>query len=171
MPEETSAGSILVELKAQVESLQKGFAQAKATLNEFGKGVQGAATGVEKAGEKITGGFGAIDRSQLQLTAKLARFTQRMIGLQLLMSQLGSSVQGGSKAFQAGIQAMTSGLTVFASVVSLAPNPIGILIGALGGLAAAFKIVANSEAEATERMKKFLQVVNLRTAKGLAGGD
>ena len=136
MANEQEAGSIVVALKAQIEGLLKGVAQAKATLEGFAKGVQGAAAGVQKSGQAIGEAFGVMDRQAVRAAAGYAKFTSRLIGLQFalgVLSQRGSGFGALSQAISAG----TAGLTTFAAVASIMPTKLGLVIGAVSALTVA----------------------------------
>ncbi len=133
---EQEAGSIVVALKAQIEGLQKGVAQAKATLEGFASGVQGAAAGVQKSGQAISQSFTAMDRQAVRAAAGYAKFTSRLLALQFALGAL-SQRGSGFGALNQAVSAGASGLTTFAAVASILPSKLGLVIGAVSGLTVA----------------------------------
>jgi predicted metal-dependent phosphoesterase TrpH len=164
-------GSLVVALKAQIEGLEKGFAKAKETLKAFGGDVEKTAVDVNASGKKISEGFEAFSRRESQVNARLVRLTARLITLQFALTQLKELGGTALKAFSVQTTAAANALGTFASFVAIAPNKFGLMLGAVGGLAAGFRTVQQAIQETEERAKKFVQnfAKNFRAASEAAG--
>lgn len=158
MPNETVAGSIVVQLKAQIEDLKKGVAEAKTVLQGLGKGVQDAAQQVNQGGTRIGRTFDDIDKRSIRLAARTALLTNRLLGLQLILQTIGTRFAGSK--FSREMQTATDALTAFGGVVSIFPNKIGLAVGGIAALAAVIGSLVQptaKEREELERVTKLLQ--------------
>jgi hypothetical protein len=154
------AGSILIALRASAENLQKEIGKANQTLQQFGKEVQTVATKTEQTTSKVVDGFSAIDRKTLQLTARIAQFSQRLLGLQfILQSFAASSGQSGEglDKFREKTQGAVAALTTFAGIVTLFPNKIGLIVGAIAALAILIADLVKQFNQASEAVKRVEQ--------------
>lgn len=152
------AGSILIALRASAENLQKEIQKANATLQTFGKGVQDLAKTTEQTSAKVVQGFTAMDRKTAQLTARVAGFSQRLLGLQFVLSSFTNATAQageGSEKFGEKIQGLTGGLATFAGIVSIFPNKIGLIVGAIAGLTVFIVDLVRQLSKAGEEVQKF----------------
>jgi hypothetical protein len=130
---EFSAGSVLVELKAQYQDLKRNVSAAKQEVSGFGAGVDATAKRVAASGQQISNSFDSIDRNSVKLAARVARLTGIMFAAQSVFTNFAGGEQG--KASR-GVAAASTGLSTFASVALAFPTPIGIALGAVAGLTA-----------------------------------
>jgi len=154
------AGSILIALRASAENLQKEIRKANDTLQQFGTQVQNVAKTTEQTTAKVVDGFTAIDRKTLQLTARIANFSQRLIGLQFILQSFGNiSGQSGEglDKFRDKTQGAVAALTTFSGIVSLFPNKIGLIVGAIAGLAILIADLVRQFNQASEAVKRVEQ--------------
>lgn len=154
MPPEQDAGAIIIALKAQIESLEKGFAKAKETLKGFGRDTDETAKKTQQSGEKLGATFDAFDRRGIRLGARTAMMTQRLIGLQFAIGSLAQSGGSNLGRFQGVVSSTTAGLQGFAAVAAVFPTPAGLVAAAGVGIATAFAAARKSMAEASEQAKK-----------------
>lgn len=133
------AGSIFVGFKAATKELEAGFQKAKAGIDNFGRGVQQAATRVETGGAAVVDSFTNIDRQTVTATARFARFTNRLIGVQFALAGVGNAAQGTFGTLDQPIKSVSAGLQTFAGIATVLPNPIGLAVGAIAGLTIALK--------------------------------
>lgn len=146
MANEQEAGSIIIALRAQIEGLQKGMAQAKATLETFAKGVQTAATGVQTAGQRMGQTFGDIDKRSALAAARFGRFTQRLLAFHLAMSSVAESARRDMGQMRTAIEAVSIGFGAFAAITSILPGKLGIVLGIIAALTLIMtKLAAMSE--------------------------
>lgn len=146
MANEQEAGSIIIALRAQIEGLQKGMAQAKTTLENFAKGVQTAATGVQRAGQQMNQTFGDIDKKSALAAARFGRFTQRLLAFHLAMSSVAESARRDMGAMRTAIEAVSIGFGAFAAITSILPGKLGIVLGIIAALTLVItKLAAVSE--------------------------
>lgn len=157
MGEEHNAGSIIVALRAQIENLQKGMAQAKATVENFAKGVQAAATGVQRAGQQMGQTFSDMDKKSVAAAARFGRFTQRLLQFHLAMSSMAEAARRDMGQMRTAIEAVSIGFGAFAAVTSVLPGRLGIVMGIVAALTLVIsKLAATSEdtIKALEAMAK-----------------
>lgn len=177
MAEENVAGSIVVQLRAQIDGLQKGLTQAKATLTQFGKSVQTVATGVAQGGQQMTQSFERMERGQSRLAARTALMVSRLLTLQLVIQQVGTRFAG--SRFSKEVQVASDALTTFGAIVSVFPNKIGLAVGALAGIGTVFlNMVGPTRAEKkaleelTEKLEAFKKsLLDLEERGARAGLD
>jgi hypothetical protein len=171
---EQEAGAIIVALKAQIESLEKGFAQAKKTLKGFGTDVQTSAATVSAAGTQISSTFDAVDKRSIRMAARFAQITQRMVGLNFAfgaLNQIGGRHLG---RFNDTVQAAAAGFQGFAAIAATFPTPAGLAAGALFGIGIAANSMSNSMAQAQERadkLRKALQENFLKASKAQGAAE
>lgn len=150
------AGSILIALRASAENLQKEISKANATLQKFGSGVQELGKTTEQTSAKVVQGFTAMDRKTAQITARLAGFSQRLIGLQFVLQSFSSAAAGsgdGLDKFRDKTQGVVGALSVFAGIVSIFPNQIGLIVAAIAALAVLIADLVRQFNEASEAVK------------------
>jgi hypothetical protein len=164
MADENVAGSIVVQLKAQIEGLQKGIASAKATLEDLGKSVQGAATQVNQGGNRIGTTFDEMDRKSLRLASRMALLANRLLGLQIVLQTVGTRFQG--TRFSQEMQTATDALTAFGSIVAVMPNKAGLAVGAFAALATVITSLVGPTKKEREEMERVLELLkNLDAAR------
>lgn len=141
-PSDVTAGSILVELKAQYTDLKKGVDAAQRTVEGFGTSTQATAKKVDASGKEISSSFDAMDKKSVQLTAKIARMTGILFTAQTVFEQFAGT--GKNK----GVAAASAGLSTFAAVALAFPNPVGLAIGAIAALGTGFAAFVKQSADA-----------------------
>jgi hypothetical protein len=172
VPNEQEAGAIIVALKAQIDSLEKGFAQAKKTLKGFGGDVQASAVTVGAAGKQISTTFDEVDKRSIRMAARFSQITQRMVGLQFAfgaLNQLGGRHLG---RFSQTVEAGAAGFQAFAAVAATFPTPAGLAIGGILGIGVAVNALTNSFKQAEERadkLKKSMQENFLKASQAQGG--
>lgn len=149
MAGEFSAGSVLVELKAQYTDLKKNVQGAKAEVTGFGTSVDATAKKVTASGQQITSSFDAIDRKSVQLVGKLARLTGAMVVAQGAFQSFAGDGQN------KGIAAASAGLSTFASIALVMPHPVGLAIAAVAGLTAGILKFIETAPRGTEAAREF----------------
>lgn len=160
MPPDFQAGAIVTALKANIEQFERGIAAAKKGITEFESGVTKAATGIQGATKKFNDTFTTLDRNAIKTTEKIAKFTQRLVGLQFAVSSIGNIAGTASSKVKPAIDALSTGLSVFAATVSILPNKIGLVTGAAAGLATGFMAAAGSAAEARKAILEEVSKIN-----------
>ncbi len=155
MANEQVAGSIIVALKAQIEGLQKGMAQAKATLDTFARGVQTAATGVQRAGQQMGQTFGDIDKKSALAAARFGRFTQRLLAFHLAMTSMASAVGQGMGQVRTAIEAASIGFGAFAAITSVLPGKLGIVLGIIAALTLVITKLAATSEDTVKQLESF----------------
>jgi hypothetical protein len=162
--EEFQAGSVVVELKAQIESLRKGVTEAKSVMERLGRGVQTAAGTINRAGQQMTQTFDVVEKRTLRFAARVATLTNRLLGLQVVMNNFGSRIQGG--AFGRPLQVATDALTTFAGIVSVFPNKIGVAVGVLAALGTVLaNLLGPTEAQRKEIERLGQEIEDLAKAR------
>lgn len=154
------AGSILIALRASAENLQKEIGKANQTLQQFGKQVENVAKTTAQTTSKVVDGFSAIDRKTLQLTSRIAQFSQRLLGLQFILQSFAGASDGsgeGLDKFREKTQGAIAALTTFAGIVSLFPNKIGLIVGAIAALAILIADLVKQFNQASEAVKRVEQ--------------
>jgi uncharacterized protein YoxC len=170
MAGEFNAGAIFVSLKAQVDGLQKGVKAAKETLDKLGVGAKESSEKVRQGGEKIARTFDQLDRQQVRMAASFAKFTNRLLGLQFALSSFQQIAGDKLTGFRKTVDSVSTGLTTFAGIVSVFPNKIGVVVGAVAGLGAALKGVSDEIATIAKRSEDLGKRIKANFANILAAG-
>jgi hypothetical protein len=160
MGSEFTAGSVLVELKANAADLQKKLQQAKTDVADFGKGVEQAGKRIDVSGKQIGGAFDSFAAKSSTADTKIAKMVSRMVGLQLAIAQVSSS-KGGLGDFGLALEAVGRGAQAAASAFYAFQGKIsvgGAVILGSGVAAITFY---------TEKLKAAIDATNAATAASI----
>lgn len=123
----------LNDIRSRFSLVQK---TASASLGEVGTQVK-----------NIASGFGHLDASASKFLGKTANLTNRLLGVALAAQGLAGN--------NSSLKAASEGLQTFAGIALALPGPVGLTVGALAGLAVAFKQISTNQKEAAEKAKEF----------------
>lgn len=140
------------EFSAGMKQAQDALAAFDAKLKGVGQSGAKALSGLQTAAGKLGSNFesvgaalGQFDASTSKLLAKTANLTNRLLGVALAANTLG--------ARDGGFKAAGDGLATFAGIAAALPGPVGLALGAVAGIAMAFKSLKDEEREAAEHMR------------------
>lgn len=173
-PQQTELAAVLILKDEMSAPLQK----AKGQLNQLGTAFQGvqqkanqalkpmsAATASAAAStQAMANAFERSERAQVNMVRRIGNVTNRLLALHFVAGQLGDSFARGS--FGVGIKSATSALGTFTGIAAAMPNKIGLAIGAVGGLGAAYAQV-KAEIDAIEQKQKKLQAALTKNLKAV----
>ncbi len=140
-----NAGSVRIGFEADVKGLQAGLKQAEVGMVRLGNTVAKTAATTEKAASRVEASVSNSGKALGTFANRIGNAGIRLVGLQLILQQFGS--RAGTGKFGKEVRAASDSLTVFVTAVSIAPGPIGIAIGVIGGLATALVSLSGETAE------------------------
>jgi len=177
------AGSILVQLRADLTDFNTGLDSAKSRLDAFGesgtafgaafqRGSQTfltASNGVQQGSQKVINSLNDIGEAEIRHDARMVRLIGRFI---LAENAVHAFSDGTSKE----ATAISRALSLFGSILSVMPNEVGLVVGALAAMAVGFSAVfgpTEKETAAAKALKaelegvdKALTSLNKQSAKG-----
>lgn len=148
-------GVVRIDFQSDVQSVQRGFTQVEAGLNQVGTTVQKTASATVQANDRMQKSVAVTGKTMATFANRVGNAGIRLLSLQLILQQFGT--RAGVGKFGKEVRAAADSLTVFVSAISIAPGPIGIAIGVIGALTVAFiQLSGASEAaqKATERVNQ-----------------
>lgn len=168
MAEGFNAGSIFVELRTQLESLEKGAASAKRILNGMGDSAKDSSERFNKAGEHVTETFSKIDRTSLRVAARFARFSATVLSLQAAMGGLGNSAAASFGKFKVEAEAGATAAERFLYIFGLMPTKATAALGGIVALVGGFQVAKKAITEVEQKMKDLNQRIREGIRKDIA---
>src|SRR5262245_62035085 len=96
------------------------------------------------------------DKAAALMTAKAARLTSRLLGLQFALQGMTSGTNS-FPGLNEKVQAVSGGFQTFAGIVSVMPNKLGLAIGLVAGVGQAIAGLAAPSKQAREEIEKTLK--------------
>ena len=131
------AGSVWIQFKAAASGLANGFKQALGGLGTFESGANSAFT-------------------------RIARYSRKLINVQFAVMQLTQVFGNDSSGLGQSIKFVAAGLSTFAITASVISGPVGLLMGAVLGLATAFAGLMTPSKEAQAEMDRQAKIIQER---------
>lgn len=160
------AGSIFVNFKAATGQVQQAFIDVLKGIRKFGDGVQQAGQSAEKGGQVISQTFDRIDKANIQATAKLAKFTNRLLSLNLALSTVGNEAKDSFGDLNKVSAAATSSLSTFALTVSVLPTRLGVVVGSIAAVTTALAKLAGASQETKDAIDRSTDLAILKVEQG-----
>ncbi len=110
-----------------------------------------------ESNKEVGDGFSRSERQSAKFAQRTALLTNKLLGLHFIVQTLGTKF--GKGEFGQEVQAASDGLQIFAGIVGIMPNKIGVAVGAVAGLGVALYDLLGPSKEVQASIEKILNTI------------